>query len=186
MCAYTCYFSLDNPFIYAVWNAVLLDALTDFYVRFVYVCPEARLQLRLNALEFIYFLPAENPPLWMFESAARFFSVEMLWLLWFETWQMRRKINVSPSIIFQTNIKVVKKINTLRQAILTSPLLFGRSTVGSPGPPPLWLVGWLESDRDECSVLSKVEHSSTLGTEKKTPDRSARSRCSALRTLLAF
>ncbi len=59
------------------------------------------------------------------------------------------EINVSPSILFYKNIKVVrkfdllKKINTMRQAILTSPLLFGRSTVGSPtpvGPNSDWLA----------------------------------------------
>ncbi len=107
-------------------------------------------------------------------SCERSRAQRMLWLLWFETWETRRKINISPSIIFHNIIKVVrqfdlvKKINTLRQAILTSLLLFGHSTVGSPAPPPLWLVRWLESDRDERSVLSKVEHSSTLGAEKKT------------------
>ncbi len=119
-------------------------------------------------------------------SCERSRAQRMLWLLWFETWETRRKINVSPSIIFHNIIKVVrqfdlvKKINTLRQAILTSLLLFGRSTVGSPAPPPLWLVRWLESDRDERSVLSKVEHSSTRRREKnarreKDAQRSARS-----------
>ncbi len=72
-------------------------------------------------------------------------------------------------IIIVRQFDLLKKINNRRQAILTSPLLFSRGTVGSPAPPPLWLVGWLESDSNERNVLSKVEHSSTLGANKKRP-----------------
>ncbi len=42
-------FYFRYTFIYAVWNAVLLDA---WNMKFVFVCPEARLWLRLNALAF--------------------------------------------------------------------------------------------------------------------------------------
>ncbi len=50
------YICFRYAFIYTVWNAVLLDARNSRTDRlshgFVFVCPEARLRLRLNALAF--------------------------------------------------------------------------------------------------------------------------------------
>ncbi len=48
--------------------------------------------------------------------------------------QTRRDWNVSPSIIFHNNIMVVWQFNLVKK-------INTRSTVGSPAPPPLWLVG---------------------------------------------